>query len=362
MWGGSMNPDQWRPHYDECLPVWDEFRSKLASLLQDILEPHIQGYSIASRIKSWPAIISQMTETGATALHDVTNPFNFRIVVGTADEVSFVLKLLKSSLSVDSVVEVRDAVISADHRYSKTSMTIRVGNTRTSLPEWARFDDLAAELQVLTLFASSWDALQQHLSYPSCASTSAAMIAQYGIRSVELLSSVVHRFEQLLDRPDVQEKRDIHPFLWTHQFILHPNPDRIWSEVQIGLGKEYQLDFLIREADGTYILVEIENPRHTLFTAGGDLTFAVSHAQRQVEDWQEWIEDNLPTVQRKFPGMTSPEGLVVIGRSRQLSSVAKSRLRRRNVNLRGRLRILTYDDLIGNASSWITALRRQIAT
>ena len=54
-------------------------------------------------------------------------------------------------------------------------------------------------------------------------------------------------------------KNWIHPFIKREPFL--PSPDSgISSGVQIGLGTEYKLDFLIRKPNGIYVLVEIENP------------------------------------------------------------------------------------------------------
>lgn len=90
-------------------------------------------------------------------------------------------------------------------------------------------------------------------------------------------------------------------------------------------------------------------------TQAGDFTAEVNHALCQVEDWQEWMESNLPVVQRRYPELTSPEGLVVIGRDNGNEQQAR-RLRHRNVNMRGRIEILTYDDLVRGAESYIRSL------
>jgi Domain of unknown function (DUF4263) len=95
-------------------------------------------------------------------------------------------------------------------------------------------------------------------------------------------------------RPGVHEKRDVHGFINSHHFLLFPNPDGVTSEVPLGLGTEFRIDFLIQRPNGSYLLVEIENPQASLFTKGGNFSAAVNHALRQVEDWQEWIEANLP--------------------------------------------------------------------
>ena len=120
------------------------------------------------------------------------------------------------------------------------------------------------------------------------------------------------------------------------------------------------MDFVIREADGSYVLIELESPKQRLFTRSGDFTAIVNHAMRQVEDWQEWIEENVGTAQRFLPGIIAPRGLVVVGRSSLLSTRDVSRLARRNANLRGRLAIWTYDDAIAGARAFTNAMQRAL--
>jgi hypothetical protein len=174
------------------------------------------------------------------------------------------------------------------------------------------------------------------------------------------LSDALMQFEALIEQPNVHEKRDVHTFLKSHDFILFPNPDAVKSEVPIGLGTEFRIDFLIRRPDSSYLLIEIENPHAQLFTKAGDFSVAVNHALRQVEDWQEWIEANLPTVERYYPSIRSPEAWVIIGRDCQLSGPDRRRLARRNINMRGRVAIRTYDDMLRDAESYIQSILRAL--
>ena len=125
------------------------------------------------------------------------------------------------------------------------------------------------------------------------------------------LEDMVARFERLLEKPGVHEKRDIHPF---------PNGNNFF----------YYIPILLK-------------------------------CSQQIEDWQEWIEDNLSTVQKLYPDMSSPRGCVVIGRLAGLSDGEKRRLARRNINLRGRLTIWTYDHLINSAKASIASLRKNLS-
>lgn len=222
-----------------------------------------------------------------------------------------------------------------DPRYQNTHLTVSIGAERAKLPEWKAFDGLRAEIQIKTALAHAWDEVQHLSAHTVAKDASASSKLLTGIEEADRLNQIVNDFAVLIEKPGVHEKREIHSFLNNHKFILHPNPEEIWSEVPIGLGTEFRMDFMIREAEGEFVLTEIEKPRHKLFTKEGDFAAAVNHAQRQVEDWQDWVEDNLSTMQKTYPGIISPKGLVIIGRSRGLLDSEERKLRRRNINLRG---------------------------
>ena len=70
-------------------------------------------------------------------------------------------------------------------------------------------------------------------------------------------------------------------------------------------------DFVLERDEQEYVLIEIERPDFPLFTRHGDPTAKLTHAQRQVEDWLDWISDNKDYAQRHIlPGISEPEGWV----------------------------------------------------
>ena len=144
--------------------------------------------------------------------------------------------------------------------------------------------------------------------------------------------------------------------IFSNQFLLDPNAKNIYSESSIGVGKEYVIDFVIQKSNGDYLLVEIESSKHNIFTKNNDFAAILNHAVKQVEDWQEWIEDNISSAQKKYPGIISPEGLVVIGRSIDFSKKQIKSLKRRNINTRGKMKIVTYDDLIIDAKAYVKSI------
>ena len=122
------------------------------------------------------------------------------------------------------------------------------------------------------------------------------------------------------------------------------------------LGSEYEVDYALEKISGSIDVVEIEASNLPLFNNSEDPSFHLVHAEQQVLDWIEWIEQNSPYARNKLQGLKSPEGYVVIGRSSGLNEQTKIKLNRRNLTFRGTITILTYDDILIRAQSILDIL------
>jgi hypothetical protein len=123
------------------------------------------------------------------------------------------------------------------------------------------------------------------------------------------------------------------------------------------LGEIWKSDFVIKRLDDEYIFVEIEKPKDLLFTNYPHPSGALSHALGQVLNWFIWIEDNIAYAHSHgFPGIHSPRGLIVIGRTRDMNPSQLRMLKCLNDNLHPRIHIYSYDDVILNAQNIITNL------
>lgn len=327
-----MREDEVRAEYVELLPRLRELRGSLVAALQRFED---LGAEVKSRIKTWESVRNKLTRTNAR-LRDLSDLVGVRVVVPDAQTLIQTSEALRKDFLVTE----------------STKQHLRAGETAAHfIVRAGPLDVISAEIQVLTATEEARRALEHELRYTIAIGHSPAETA------TRELFLVLTEFEALIDRPGVHEKRDVHGFIELHSFLLFPNPDAVTSEVPIGLGTEHRIDFLVQRPDGSYLLVEIENPQATLFTKKGDFSASVNHALRQVEDWQEWIEANLPTVERYFPGIRAPEAWVIIGRDRGLADAEKRRLVRRNINMRGRLAIRTYDDALRDAKAYIRSIR-----
>jgi hypothetical protein len=137
--------------------------------------------------------------------------------------------------------------------------------------------------------------------------------------------------------------------------------DPLASEV-IGkqrLGIEYVTDFVVKRLDNEYILTELEKPWDRVFTAGADFTANFTHGLGQVLDFQQWVNTHAEYARTLMPGIATPRGLLVIGRSTQMTEHQKNKLHRFRLNSSG-IEILTYDDLLHRAKTPYENLIRKL--
>jgi hypothetical protein len=157
-------------------------------------------------------------------------------------------------------------------------------------------------------------------------------------------AALLSEFEALLTGAE----EPVHQFLRQHPELICPSHERMWSKLRFG---DRISDFVFREAQSDYILVELEAPIRPLFRRDGQQREELTHAMNQIADWVEYIEDNRTKVEQEMElnGIsTSPRTLIVIGRSDSLSDDDRRKLITLQ-NQHSKLRILTYDDVLAAA-------------
>jgi hypothetical protein len=168
------------------------------------------------------------------------------------------------------------------------------------------------------------------------------------------LESAIADFDTLI-KSDPKEE-DVQQYLTENPSLLSQSAVSIRPKVE--LGSEYITDFVIERVEQEYVLVEIERPSNMLFTRQGDPRSRLTHAQRQVEDWLDWVSDNKGYARRHIlPDINEPEGMIIIGLRSRLDKQGKKALTRKNRELT-RIRILTFDDLISEAKNFLSNLQR----
>jgi hypothetical protein len=117
------------------------------------------------------------------------------------------------------------------------------------------------------------------------------------------------------------------------------------------LGAEYEVDYALARYSGFIDFMELESSVLPLFNKKGDPSHHLIHSEQQVLNWLSWLEKNHAYASQKLSNIVQPLGIVIIGRSNDLSQENIESLEYRNSIYRGKLMVLTYDDVLVKAKT-----------
>jgi Domain of unknown function (DUF4263) len=172
------------------------------------------------------------------------------------------------------------------------------------------------------------------------------------------LRAAIGQLSELLDETSRNENA-LQQCLTAHPILFGLEYGRIVPKHS--LGAEYEMDYALVRHSGLVDLVEIEPSSLRVYTGAHNPTADLVHAEQQVLDWLDWIEQHGPYARTSLPGAVSPRAFVVIGTRRSLTNADQSRLLRRNLTWHGRIEILTYEDLLDRAEGILAVLTRLAA-
>jgi hypothetical protein len=171
------------------------------------------------------------------------------------------------------------------------------------------------------------------------------LFAAMSTRWLAVSRPILEEYEKLIaDKPGSEP--DFQKFLARYPQLIDPMAVQIWPTPDI-LGFR-EPDFIVRRADNSYLVVEIECPNKTLVTAGGQLTAHVTHAEQQAMDYRSYLMRRVANVTEHLPGFDDPDCLVVTGLERILNEQQAAALRDANRH-RHRLRVVGFDWLADRA-------------
>ena len=157
------------------------------------------------------------------------------------------------------------------------------------------------------------------------------------------------RYEELITTASNDEPSFQRFFEDTPQ-VLDPMAVSIWARPDLLGAKEP--DFVLRRADDTYLVIEIETPAKPLVTLSKQVSAEVTHAVAQATDYRDFLLEHLDAARRQFPNFRDPDCLVVVGLERELTPEQSAVLARANSSYRV-LRVVGFD-WIGRRAKTIT--------
>jgi hypothetical protein len=166
------------------------------------------------------------------------------------------------------------------------------------------------------------------------------------------LKSRLREFRSLIEKESVDEK-EIHNFLKENTWMFGSNYEKMFKSEKI-LTIDSREDFLLKNFNGYYDVLELKLPRDNLFVKSGgkklsfsgDLKDAVSQVMFYLAEIRTYY---LSIKDQTGLDLYFPKGIVVIGR-RKNTEIRTLQIHKEFLN---KVDIWTYDDLIDNAQKTI---------
>ncbi len=136
------------------------------------------------------------------------------------------------------------------------------------------------------------------------------LVSSLGTRWLRFGPSVLDNYENML--VDAADNEPAFQKLFC-QFpqLLDPMAVQVWSQPDFH-GK-LEPDYVIRRADNSYLIVEIECPKKRLITQRGRLSYEATHAESQAIEYEAFLSDRVREARQNFPGYRRADCLTVVG-------------------------------------------------
>lgn len=169
--GDAKTPQDWGDAFSRIRTLHVDFTDALARLLNQMLnQEDIELAQLESRTKSVDSLADKISRKGskyADPLKEVTDLVGLRVIVYYPDDVATVGAMLEREFAPDWEHSWRqDPGERPDtFGYRSDHYVVRLTQQRRLLPEWRRFADTCAEIQVRTVMQHAWAAVDHKIRY-----------------------------------------------------------------------------------------------------------------------------------------------------------------------------------------------------
>lgn len=162
---------------------------------------------------------------------------------------------------------------------------------------------------------------------------------------IQTLIGTLAEYKKLIDNKNTTETQ-MQSFFEKNWALLEINARRILPKFD--MGGENIPDFIVERSDFGYVIVEIEGPNEEIYTAETPPRQArkLREADSQIKKYLSYARNNILFLRQKLPFLSAEKikGLIVIGRSSNLSLEQKKRLDQ-DRGFSKDFDIVTYDEL-----------------
>ena len=166
------------------------------------------------------------------------------------------------------------------------------------------------------------------------------------------IDALIDEFSNILQSKTRNENK-LQNYITTNPIILGTKYKTIIPKHK--LGSEFEMDYALQRFDDVFDLVELESSNLPLFNKNGQPSHYLVHAEQQILDWQDWLEEKNFYAREQLENINSPMGIIVIGTN---NNTDLKKLRRRNIAFSNNLKIYTYDQLLSKLTTLNETIKR----
>jgi putative GTP pyrophosphokinase len=167
----AKTPQEWGEAFSRVRSLHVDFTDALARLVRQMLDQEdIELAQLEARTKSVDSLSEKISRKGskyADPLTEVTDLVGLRVIVYYPDNVATVGAMLEREFDPDWEHSWRQDPGERPDRFGYRSdhYVVRLKRQRRLLPEWSRFADACAEIQVRTVMQHAWAAVDHKIRY-----------------------------------------------------------------------------------------------------------------------------------------------------------------------------------------------------
>jgi hypothetical protein len=176
------------------------------------------------------------------------------------------------------------------------------------------------------------------------------LVASISAKWLRFGPPVLDRYAEMLTQ-SANDEPAFQVFFCAFPQLLDPMAVQVWSQPDFHGAAEP--DFVIRRADDSYLVVEIECPGKLLLTKNGQLSRDSVHAEKQALDYESFLSDRIAEARMHFPNYRRADCLAVIGLETSLTTGQRQDLDRAN-GRRQNLKVVGFDWLLDRARTVIS--------
>ena len=164
----ELNPSTTTAWYRENIAIYEGLGDVVAATITSLLKVEKIDYlAISTRPKTLESVIEKTERKEYSDLLDVTDITGVRVITYIESDIPKVCDLIESAFQIhaDKSVDKSEELRSDQIGYRSVHYVCELGDTRTTLPEFAVYKGLQFEVQVRTVLQHAWAEIEHDRSY-----------------------------------------------------------------------------------------------------------------------------------------------------------------------------------------------------